>query len=311
MAGGELAAGSLTHDETSPVGEPHPAPGTNQLVGDGYRRCLSESPRWDQFSRGVIRHWTNAFRAEVTTSRRSTSTRVTHTRADFDVDRYSVVNRYYDPSVGQFISVDPDVASTGQPYVFVGGDPVNATDPDGLFEAGPNGQACIGDTCNWAEQKTTAMEHDNLAAADTPVFGPPAPSSLSQKKTGSLSGTGPTRQGATAAAAVGVLNGLTSDAANIQLGADATTAVCWDCAEVTVLVSAIAGYSQTLTSCASFGISLFTHGGILRTGVDCSVGIAEAQWGDLIQAETVFHGIHYGGVVLDVAGRGVDWILGR
>ena len=43
-----------------------------------------------------------------------------------------MVNRYYDPSVGQFISVDPAASSTNQPYVFVGGDPINRMDPLGL-----------------------------------------------------------------------------------------------------------------------------------------------------------------------------------
>jgi hypothetical protein len=42
------------------------------------------------------------------------------------------INRYYDPSTDSFISVDPDVQQTDQPYVFVNGDPLNATDPLGL-----------------------------------------------------------------------------------------------------------------------------------------------------------------------------------
>jgi RHS repeat-associated protein len=41
------------------------------------------------------------------------------------------IHRYYDPSTGQFISVDPDVADTCQPYAYAGGDPVNAADPLG------------------------------------------------------------------------------------------------------------------------------------------------------------------------------------
>jgi hypothetical protein len=34
------------------------------------------------------------------------------------------VDRYYDPSTDQFLSVDPDVAETGQPYAFTGDDPI-------------------------------------------------------------------------------------------------------------------------------------------------------------------------------------------
>ena len=41
-------------------------------------------------------------------------------------------DRYYDPSTDQFLSVDPDLAETGQPYAFTGDDPLNATDPMGL-----------------------------------------------------------------------------------------------------------------------------------------------------------------------------------
>ncbi len=43
------------------------------------------------------------------------------------------VNRYYDPSTYQFLSIDPKVGTTLQPYAFVGGDPLNATDPLGLY----------------------------------------------------------------------------------------------------------------------------------------------------------------------------------
>ena len=42
------------------------------------------------------------------------------------------VHRYYDPTTGEFLTVDPDVAETGQPYYYAGDDPVNATDPSGL-----------------------------------------------------------------------------------------------------------------------------------------------------------------------------------
>jgi len=44
---------------------------------------------------------------------------------------YYFINRYYDPSVGQFISIDPMVIATGQAYSYTGGDPVNMTDPSG------------------------------------------------------------------------------------------------------------------------------------------------------------------------------------
>ncbi|MHB8290291.1 MAG: RHS repeat-associated core domain-containing protein [Acidimicrobiales bacterium] len=42
-----------------------------------------------------------------------------------------LVHRYYTPGTGQFLSVDPLVATTGQPYQYANGDPVNNTDPSG------------------------------------------------------------------------------------------------------------------------------------------------------------------------------------
>ena len=39
--------------------------------------------------------------------------------------------RYYDPSIGQFLTVDPKVASTLSPYGYVQGNPLNGTDPSG------------------------------------------------------------------------------------------------------------------------------------------------------------------------------------
>jgi RHS repeat-associated protein len=42
-----------------------------------------------------------------------------------------LIGRYYDPQSGQFLSVDPLVDETGEPYSYTGGDPVNETDPSG------------------------------------------------------------------------------------------------------------------------------------------------------------------------------------
>jgi hypothetical protein len=42
-----------------------------------------------------------------------------------------LIDRYYDPSTGQFLSVDPKVATTGQAYAYTGDDPVNGKDPSG------------------------------------------------------------------------------------------------------------------------------------------------------------------------------------
>jgi RHS repeat-associated protein len=47
-----------------------------------------------------------------------------------------LINRYYDPATGQFLSIDPAVGQTGEPYSYAGGDPVSASDPEGLWQVG-------------------------------------------------------------------------------------------------------------------------------------------------------------------------------
>ena len=49
------------------------------------------------------------------------------------------INRYYDPVTGQFISVDPLVGSTGNPYAYAADEPSQLTDPRGAFP----------EYCNW------------------------------------------------------------------------------------------------------------------------------------------------------------------
>ena len=44
-----------------------------------------------------------------------------------------LVNRFLDTSVGQFVSVDPMNAFTGQPYSYTADNPINVVDPLGLF----------------------------------------------------------------------------------------------------------------------------------------------------------------------------------
>ena len=43
-----------------------------------------------------------------------------------------LINRYYDPQTGQFISLDPAISQTIQPYAYADGNPVSVTDPTGL-----------------------------------------------------------------------------------------------------------------------------------------------------------------------------------
>ena len=62
------------------------------------------------------------------------------------------INRYYDPSTGSFISVDPDLQQTDEPYVFVNDNPLNSADPLGL--KGSIGSMCNGSkTCETTDRK--------------------------------------------------------------------------------------------------------------------------------------------------------------
>ncbi len=42
-------------------------------------------------------------------------------------------HRYYDPTTAQFLTIDPDVATTHEPYAYAGDDPVNDSDPSGMM----------------------------------------------------------------------------------------------------------------------------------------------------------------------------------
>ncbi|MDJ0770486.1 MAG: RHS repeat-associated core domain-containing protein [Ilumatobacter sp.] len=41
-------------------------------------------------------------------------------------------NRHHDPTLGQFISVDPLVTQTSEPYIYASGNPITWSDPSGL-----------------------------------------------------------------------------------------------------------------------------------------------------------------------------------
>ena len=51
--------------------------------------------------------------------------------------------RYYDPATGQFLTRDPIEAQSREAYGYVGGNPLNATDPSGLFRV-PGTGWCVG-----------------------------------------------------------------------------------------------------------------------------------------------------------------------
>jgi RHS repeat-associated protein len=59
-----------------------------------------------------------------------------------------LINRYYDPTTGQFTSLDPAVDSTLQPYAYAAGDPIINTDPTGEYCSTTRAMLEMGQTCS-------------------------------------------------------------------------------------------------------------------------------------------------------------------
>jgi RHS repeat-associated protein len=57
------------------------------------------------------------------------------------VDIAQSPDRYYDPATGEFLTIDPALATTSQPYQYAGDNPLNGTDSTGLCLSG-FGWAC-------------------------------------------------------------------------------------------------------------------------------------------------------------------------
>ncbi|MEK7411770.1 MAG: RHS repeat-associated core domain-containing protein, partial [Planctomycetota bacterium] len=53
-------------------------------------------------------------------------------------------NRYHDPTLGVFLSVDPLVSVTGEPYIYASGNPTTLSDPTGL-------DPCPKSGCSWTD----------------------------------------------------------------------------------------------------------------------------------------------------------------
>jgi RHS repeat-associated protein len=56
--------------------------------------------------------------------------------------------RYFDPQSGQFISVDPELGQTNQPYGYASGNPVSASDPTGQWACTSTSQLALFRTCS-------------------------------------------------------------------------------------------------------------------------------------------------------------------
>jgi hypothetical protein len=57
-----------------------------------------------------------------------------------------VNNRYHDPTLGTFISVDPLVGTTGEPFIYASGNPTTVSDPGSTLIRTPEMRVREGDT---------------------------------------------------------------------------------------------------------------------------------------------------------------------
>jgi RHS repeat-associated protein len=64
-----------------------------------------------------------------------------------------LINRYYDPATGIFVSVDPDVGQTQTPYAYADGNPVSLADPAGANTATwpESGHPCTNNPFKWCD----------------------------------------------------------------------------------------------------------------------------------------------------------------
>jgi RHS repeat-associated protein len=74
-----------------------------------------------------------------------------------------LINRYYAPGEGQFLSVDPDLSQTLQPYSYAGGNPVDRIDPAGDSSA----DGCTL-TTHYAHMRTSAARRGKKAIGFKP-----------------------------------------------------------------------------------------------------------------------------------------------
>lgn len=186
-----------------------------------------------------------------------------------------LVNRYYDPSTYQFLSIDPKVATTMQPYAFVDGDPLNETDPLG-FSGGWNratlayaqrhdcnlhGRKChggLGALRHWASRHKRGLAQVGIGitavgltiatggASDLLVAGIGAGASLASYGAGCAGEKGNracTVKGAVVATATGAVGAGLASGANIAIGgplSESLTSRVAQYSSVGVLSSAVA-----------------------------------------------------------------------
>ena len=103
-----------------------------------------------------------------------------------------LIGRYYDPATGQFLSVDPAVEQTQQAYLYVGDDPVNASDPSGLFAANQCEAPAAVSTCDKGGRNPFALLVNAYGIVNNALNG--ALNQIDQGAMGFLKGNGAQQQ---------------------------------------------------------------------------------------------------------------------
>jgi RHS repeat-associated protein len=90
---------------------------------------------------------------------------------------YNLRARFYDPSSAQFISRDPVVEQTREPYVYVAGSPLNRVDPSGLLDLRAGWNALVGGMTDYKAWKSSLQDfsttsHSIAAACGMAAFIP-------------------------------------------------------------------------------------------------------------------------------------------
>jgi RHS repeat-associated protein len=82
-------------------------------------------------------------------------------------------HRYYDPATGQFITRDPLLQMTGQPYAYANGDPINQIDPSGLsgiFDTGVGPNVSLHDVSDVVDSVVPSSWSDVAAGTVDGIF---------------------------------------------------------------------------------------------------------------------------------------------
>lgn len=189
-----------------------------------------------------------------------------------------LVNRYYDPATGQFLNVDPLVATTQAPYTYTSDNPLNLTDPLGLNDCGIFSVVC--DVGHVVAGGTKATAHGITRAAKYAYHHP-------LQTVGVVAGGVAAVTGVGALADVGIAGVLSAETTETVAFASGTIASASDlpgCVKGDHLscVGAAGGFLGIGLNAASAGVDAFLSDSELVSGLldakGFSIGVGAGAW---------------------------------